>query len=348
VPNSASTVVQGVPGGSYTFQQNLASAAPPTGLGSNRPARTLTGWMGGIVETRDPQGNVLQAAPVFGANALTLDPGDSRVQMNAVVVALHENGNLPPGAFETAQFQLGNVDRTQPAQSTYIDYENFAAVGAGGTGSSPSATLINGAPVDQSTLIMTSANTPAIRAALGSAFPNVNFCQCEYTRWGFWSASAQQSGFVDVVHLGTWVSGEIPANPQVPTTGTATYSGHVAATVRNGTSQYLAAGNLSSTINFGNPNASTAQVTNFDGRNFNGSFVPSSTGLFGNLTSGTGPSSVQMLLLGSFFRGSMHGTVGEMGGSVLINANTTAASSSLYTGSGIFAAKMTGMSGLGP
>jgi hypothetical protein len=44
----------------------------------------------------------------------------------------------------------------------------------------------------------------------------------------------------------------------------------------------------------------------------------------------------------------MHPSVGEMGGLVLINANQQSVSSLNYTGSGIFAGRMTGSARLGP
>ena len=202
--------------------------------------------------------------------------------------------------------------------------------------------MINGGPVDSQNLIF--AGTPEIRTGLRNAFPAVNFCQCEYTRWGFWSVSTQQVGFYDGIHMGTWVAGQMPSTPQVPTVGTATYSGHVTATIRNGASQHLAAGNLASTINFGDPTASTAQVTNLDGFNYSGRMISSSTGLAGQLTTGTGPGAHSMTMVGNFYRGALHQTVGEMGGNVLINPQSTGN----YLGSGIFAARMTGASGLGP
>src|SRR5215218_8518206 len=85
VSNSARTVVAGVPGANYGFEQSFSPATPPEALGQNRPAVMLTGFMGGMVQTRGPEGNVIAAAPLIGANAVTLDPGDSRVQMNAAV-----------------------------------------------------------------------------------------------------------------------------------------------------------------------------------------------------------------------------------------------------------------------
>ena len=68
----------------------------------------------------------------------------------------------------------------------------------------------------------------------------------------------------------------------------------------------------------------------------------SGTGIAGTLA-GTGESPHTLGMAGSFFRGAAHGTVGEMGGNVLINPQ----SASGYVGSGTFAARMTGSTGLG-
>ena len=76
VSNTARTVIAGVPGANYGFEQSFSPATPPEALGQNRPAATLTGFMGGMVQTRSPEGNVIAAAPLIGANAVTLDPGD--------------------------------------------------------------------------------------------------------------------------------------------------------------------------------------------------------------------------------------------------------------------------------
>ena len=105
---------------------------------------------------------------------------------------------------------------------------------------------------------------------------------------------------------------------------------------------------MTSTINFGNPLASSAQVANLDGFNYTGPLTVSGNGLGGVLTRGTGPAANNLLMVGSLFKGVMHPSVGEMGGLVLINANQQSVSSFNYTGSGIFAARMTGSAGLGP
>lgn len=314
----------------YNFQQDFARTATPDALGSNRPGGTLNGFVGGIVTTRDPDGAVIPPAPLAGAATLQFDPGDSRVQMNMTVEAVRD-GPVPAGAYTSATYQFGSLDPAQPAQSAYIDRENFGARQAAPTGS-PSAplTTVNGNPVSSDMLIMANAN----RAAAGVR-PDVTFCDCEFTRWGVWSAQSEQSGFSDRVHIGTWVVGQVPPNVEVPTVGTASYRGHVVASIANNGSQYLAAGDLASTINFGTRSGS-ASVTNFDGRNYSGPLTlgAGSPGLAGTLT--TSDPRISMGMAGSLFRG-VSGPVGEMGGSVLINGSALG-----ITGSGIFAGKMVG------
>ena len=203
-------------------------------------------------------------------------------------------------------------------------------------------TRVNGNPVTSDTLIMTTANTANVQ----SFFPGVTFCECEFTRWGLWSAQSEQAGFADRVHLGSWVAGRVPDAVDIPTVGTATYRGHVIASMANNGNQYLAAGNLVNTINFANRTGSAA-VTNLDGQNYAGLLTVSGNGLGGLLTSGTGPAADDLLMVGSLFKGTMHPSVGEMGGLVLINANQQSVSSLNYTGSGIFTGRMTGSAASG-
>ena len=88
--------------------------------------------------------------------------------------------------------------------------------------------------------------------------PGTTICECDYTRWGFWSTNTTRTGLfgsrTDQGHLMTWVAGQMPAKTEVPTVGTATYDGHVVANVRNGGAQYVASGNMVNTIDFGKRN----------------------------------------------------------------------------------------------
>jgi hypothetical protein len=175
-----------------------------------------------------------------------------------------------------------------------------------------------------------------------SVLPNTTICECEFTRWGFWSTDTQRSGLFggsrnDRGHMMTWVAGQLPNAGEVPKSGTATYTGHVVANVSNAGAQYVASGSLLNTVDFGKREG-TAQVTGFDGANYSGQLLlggnPLALGdprfIGAGLTSNVGNRT--MLMTGSFFRGSQS-PVGEMGGNVLVNGQN-------YLGSGIFAGRM--------
>lgn len=133
---------------------------------------------------------------------------------------------------------------------------------------------------------------------------------------------------------GYWVAGQTTPNvSDVPTTGRATYAGHVAAMVNGGNGIRDVTANFTNTVDFGNK---TGQVTvnNLDQTNYSGSvnLVPNDPRYFGGVLAGnTGLRS--MVMTGNFFVGP-NNPVGEMGGSVLLTGAGN------YMGSGIFAGKI--------
>jgi hypothetical protein len=260
------------------------------------------------------------------------------------------SGPQPVGGLAAAQLQFGSLDRTQPAQSAYVDYDNFGAREAAqnpvtgvtsvtGTSTTSGTTFSAGNDtVRRSTLIMTTAAPANVQAA----FPGVNFCQCEFTRWGFWSAEVERTGpngnqYTDRIHAGTWVAGQMPDSAEVPTVGTASYAGHMIANIQNGQDQYLAAGNYNNTLNFGT-RSGTVSVSNLDGRNYAGQMsMPANAGgpiVVGTLATTGGPAA-QMSLFGNLYRGSTS-PVGEIGGWAVINGGAS------YGGTGTFAGRMVG------
>ncbi|KQW31363.1 hypothetical protein ASE36_03650 [Rhizobium sp. Root274] len=115
---------------------------------------------------------------------------------------------------------------------------------------------------------------------------------CEFMTWGWWGRNSY--GEVEYkVHLGNWIIGDTPNNSNVPISGTATYAGHAVGTVLSGGSQYIATGDMSSTMNFGTRTGSV-QISNFDSRTFTTAVTfGSSTATFsGTGTTGTVSSSV--------------------------------------------------------
>jgi len=146
-------------------------------------------------------------------------------------------------------------------------------------------------------------------------------CSCSYLSWGWWGEADNADGYVTSSHMGNWVIGDVTANIDMPVTGTATYSGHAVGTVLDGSSQYIATGDMAASVNFASRTGSVA-ISDFDGHSFgsNVSFAGSST-----FTGTNGTTS----LTGSFVNG--NGLAAEG----LIGAFTTA--DGLWSASGIFA-----------
>ena len=317
--------------GTVAFTQQLSRAQPPTGLGQYRPDQVLTGWTGGLMQTISGSSATSPFATV-GAATIILDPTQSRVQASFDIV------NVTPTSLDLlliASFQLGSVNPSKPAQSAYVDTHNFAAreaVSINSNGAQTQLSRVNGQRPTSSTTMMVNVPRPVAQQIL----PGTTICECDYTRWGFWSTNTTRTGLfgsrTDQGHLMTWVAGQMPAKTEVPTVGTATYDGHVVANVRNGGAQYVASGSMVNTIDFGKRNG-TAQVTGFDGANYAGTLLLDRNDpryLGAGLSSNVGNRT--MIMTGNLFRGAQS-PVGEMGGNVLVGGTN-------YLGSGIFAGKM--------
>ena len=233
----------------YAFTQQVTRTVAPTGLGQYRPDQVLTGWTGGLMQTTSGS-SVSAPFATAGVAEIILDPARGRVQATFDVV------NLTPtslGGFLFGSFQMGSVNGAQPPQSAYVDYENFAAreavtVNQNGTQRTQLSSVNLQRPTSSTTFMV---NVP--RDVARSVLPNTTICECEFTRWGFWSTDTQRSGLFgssrnDRGHMMTWVAGQLPNAGEVPASGTATYTGHVVANVNNAGSQYIASGNLTNTV----------------------------------------------------------------------------------------------------
>ena len=267
----------------------------------------------------------------------TNDPIDIRVQTSAeankVLATIPVNQIVSPFTPIIAQF--GDEDVTAfgtsfdgAEHSAFIDDDAFGAVANPDTKS-----RFDGATVSISNHYMfTTESIPGLSST-------ITLCDCNFLKWGFWGGELQPSGGLtfERIHGATWVAGRIPDLADIPSTGTATYSGHIATSVLNGSDSYFAAGNLAFVANFGNPAASTFNVTDFDGGSFSGfgiSIVSASAGhkYSGSVTGAGVHSGRTGSFLGSFVQNST-GTdkVAETGGHISLTGSG-------YDASGTFAA----------
>jgi len=283
-----------------------------------RPSVTLTGYVAGLDFVADPQYPVTN--PVSGTSEIKLDAANNRVRgtLNTYVYD-------PASPFTQltntihALFQFGSTGSSGAANSAYADYNNFVAV-------NPGDYVVNGKTANG---VIVSANGAAVSQVVAGSIPNLTPCQCDYTRWGFWLVdwTSPTNASPPETVIGTWVAGRPVASvSDVPTTGQATYVGHVIANVQ---SAGFVAGGFSNTVDFG-ARTGAVSVTNLDSTNYSGTVnFNTDPRNFGGTIAGT--NSRSMTLQGSFFQGKTS-PVGEMGGSVALSGPNS------YLGSGIFAA----------
>jgi hypothetical protein len=310
--------------------QQTEQRSPQENLGP-RPTVTLSGFVGGLM-TSFFTGTSSSSQPSTGVAA-----GTATVALNAATSRVQANFNggveRPPGsAYLPTEFayQFGSTDPNLDPQGAYGDYNTFAAGAALDKQGKPLSTINGMAITDQTGAMLVIDRETAKQFAAQSGNPTTNFCDCDYTRWGLWASNSTQGPYNDTA-IGFWVAGRPTTAPEVPTTGQATYAGHVIANIDNAGSNYVATGNFSNTVNFG---ARTGQVTvtGLDNTTYAGQvqFLPDPRNFAGSLAGDVGQR--QMGLTGSFYRGALS-PVGEMGGAVAISGPG-------YLGGGIFAAKM--------
>jgi hypothetical protein len=293
-----------------------------------RPSATLTGYVGGldVVNLNQNHTNYQPpiSDPITGTAAINLDAANNRVQGTLDIYAYDPANPFTQLAHSIhALLQFGSTGSTGPANSGYSDYNNFYA-------NIPDNSIVNNKAV---TGVVVSANGVAANQVITNAIPNLTPCQCDYTRWGFWAVSASNGNATpDEALIGTWVAGRpVGSISDVPTTGTATYTGHVIANVN---SAGFVAGGFSNAVDFGRRTGAVS-VTNLDRTNYSGTvnFNNADPRNFGGTIQSTNVNvdGRNMTLQGSFFQGP-NSPVGEMGGSVAISGANN------YLGSGIFAA----------
>jgi hypothetical protein len=299
--------------------------------GSDRPSVTLTGYVAGRDIVVNNQTTAIN--PITGTSTIMLDATNSRVQVG-LDTYLYDSGNPFTQLANTihALFQFGSTGSTGAANSAYTNYNDFIAV-------TPANYVVNG---QTTTGAVFTPNTIVIGANqnVPSTIPNLTPCQCDYTRWGFWAIdwSNTNTSTPTEVAFGTWVAGRpVGSISDVPTTGTATYTGHVVADV---SSAGFVAGGFTNEVNFGTRTGAVS-VTNLDNTSYTGNvnFNTDPRNFGGTIAStNVAADGRHMALRGSFFQGApspsgVPNPVGEMGGSVAISSTKDN-----YLGTGIFAA----------
>ena len=163
------------------------------------------------------------------------------------------------------------------AKSAYISSEVFAAEiqndGAQIDASSGGSNNLAAVMVSYNTLEKGDADL--FNTDVNDSMPNT-----DYSTWGFWAMAAIDIAGSDeraAVHLGTWVGGEVVAQNEIPTSGSASMSGAAVMKVayrynQTGTSydvhKYTTTADVGATFNWGASGYSgTLAFTNFDDKN---------------------------------------------------------------------------------
>ena len=260
----------------------------PLTTATSRTSRSITGYASGLMETRFDDGSLASSDTI-------IDTGAVLITTNATTNRLVASFQLGIGGGST-ELGFGSVSGAG-TNSAFINDSLFAAREAfsSGEGTTTRAIMISHDVVP----IQASAFAPA----------GVDFCDCPFMQWGWWASNVSSGGRGEgsatrnVVHLATWVAGELANIVDIPVAGTATYSGHAIGNVNNNGARYIAMGNFSQNWNFAT-RTGVATISNFDsltvslntasgnGRDF------SSTGL----AAGTSAAVTGAGVAGSFYR----------------------------------------------
>lgn len=372
---SGSIVPTGV---EYTYNTTATRGDTPAGLGENRPATTLSGFAGGILQysrwADDSENAALVSrgyAPIRTATngpsdvLITLDPTTSKASANIRIVQTGSFTNL-----RSATYEFGGTESSSRARSAYIDINNFALRGrvsevdpaqdttrststyttTTGSGTYGGSTATGSTGTDLALLTWNSIAQQDPTAA-GRFFPGTNLCACEYTQWGFWSANMNRYTGVGTQiegergNLLLWVAGQLASPSSIPSAGSATYNGHAVANIYDNVTgtryQYIAAGNFSNTVNFGT-RTSNLSISNLDGLTYLGATTINPTnGTFqGTISSGPAGAygTVSGPLVGAFY-GSGTTVPQEVAGQFNALSSVTNASGNVYFAGGIFLGK---------
>jgi hypothetical protein len=217
-----------------------------------------------------------------------LEPNDVVVSVDGATNTMTASLNVGDGAAQNPKykFEFGG-----PMRSAAIDTNTFAAVEAE-SGSKVSEEYLGLIPrfpfigvkthTDLSPEVMgfiVSADAIKANEILFGFDPQTKqpnkraFCdECSFMKWGAWGAQVAYTDHkgqevTKSVPLGWWIAGDVVPSNLIPKTGTATYTGDAVGNVRNGTSQYVAKGNMTMGWDFAR-RAGLLSIQNFDNKSF--------------------------------------------------------------------------------
>lgn len=295
-------------GTTTTFFPN-AIALPATDTISTRTTRSMYGYTGGSIERITTAGS-RSSAELFQNK--TSNPFDVFVFTNASLnkVSAGFDGTQSFNSIDDFTVDLGDLDpafelsTTTTGDGAFIDNFTFGAIDASPISGQPAS--VSGQTVSDADLYMLRMNA--------SDFPSTvlesgkTLCECTFLTWGYWGGEIDIGSNDDVVHLASWVAGKIPDLSAITAlSGSATYNGHVSATVKeisgSTTSIFTELGTWAYTFNFESPSSSSGTISNFDGGTYT---IGGST-----LASADDPDTTNVTETANKFSGSLTGASGE-------------------------------------
>lgn len=293
-------------GSDTTFFPN-AIALPASDTLSTRSTRDMSGYTGGSIERISSSGS-RTSAELFQNK--TSNPFDVEVNTNASVNKLQAafDGTEAFSSIDDFLVDLGDLDSvfgdssTTSGDSGFADNFTFAAVDEEGT-----PATVTGQTVSDADLYMVRVNASDIPSRVLTS--GVTLCECSFLTWGYWGGEIELSGGLDdVIHLANWVAGDIQNLSAISAlSGSATYSGHVSATVKeisgSTTKIFQEFGNWDYTFNFDSPSSSTGTISNFD----QGSYTIGGS----TLSSADNPDTSSVTETANVFSGTITGASGD-------------------------------------
>lgn len=295
-----------------------------------RSTRTLNGYTAGLMEVNPTGGSSVNSVDrvIVNQNDAATDVVIQTNATNNRVAASFALDDQQNGTGSNAyQLSFGSTTGTSAGSSAFVNDKIYAARDVAGSTSSNYNTSTT---IDNRGIMVTHSLAQVSSNALPSG---VTLCSCDYLQWGWWITDIRHTSGAtnnerDRVHLASWVAGELPNVAEIPTTGSASYNGHVVGNVNNGGARYVAFGTYNQSWNFGTK-AGTATITSFDNiSNISGSLASSNGRDFGGSISGGG---VSGNLAGSFFKGGTDAVKAAAGNFTLTGTN--------YQAAGTFAAQ---------
>jgi hypothetical protein len=249
----------------YGFNQPATATSLPLGVGTSRTPQSLTGYFGGLMNTTAQT----QPYSITGTTALKTDAVGNRV-----TATFTSDSTLSV----TATGGVSSIQFGGTSNSVFIDDNIYGAAE-----SQTSQTQVNGSPAQSSQLYLLSQGAaPPPSSLLPSG---VSYCQCQYLQWGYWggdiTSTSNGASRIDRGGINFWVAGQITPiadiNMLAAQGAIGNYSGHLIGSVYNNGAQYVAAGGLTATYNFGTQAASFS-VNNYDNLSFTTKGTPNTSG----------------------------------------------------------------------